>query len=57
MTTEFQKYAPICFLYERNTAISIDITTKLRTHFFNRTNAAEDWLNFDGLKDVSSFSF
>lgn len=53
MATEFQKYAPICFLYERNTQRSSDITSKLQKHFFNYTDAPEDWITFDGLIHVS----
>lgn len=54
MKTEFTTYAPICFLYERMTSRSNVITSKLQTKFFNRT---DDWLTFDGLKDVSLVLF
>lgn len=58
MAMEFQKYAPINFLYERNTPRSTGITSKLKAHFFNSTGASdENWLTFDGLKDVSGFYF
>lgn len=57
MATEFQKYAPICFLYERSTSKSKGITSKLRAHFFNRTDTSENWLTFHGLKDVSFLPF
>lgn len=50
MTTEFTTYAPICFLYERNTPRSNEITTQLQARYFNST---DDWLTFDGLKDVN----
>lgn len=35
MDTEFQTVAPICFLYERDTERSMNISTKLRKEFLN----------------------
>lgn len=55
MTMQFSKYAPVCFLYERNTQRSGEITSQLKAHYFNSTDASADWLTFDGLKDVRWF--
>lgn len=54
MITQFDKWAPVCFLYERDTPKSKEISSKLRRHYFDTESA--DWLQFDGFKDVSRFS-
>lgn len=37
MNVEFEKWAPICFLFERNTKRSKQISHELKQHFLNET--------------------
>lgn len=45
---DFEKYAPICFMYERDTARSLEISKALRDNFLNSTSITRE--SFDGLK-------
>lgn len=53
MTNEFSHFAPISFLYERDTPSSNEISTNLKQFFGPTTYSNENWLTFDGLSDVS----
>lgn len=53
MSSDFTKFAPICFLYERNTVDSKRISSDLQTDFFENINSdSDEWLDFNGLSDV-----
>lgn len=52
MSTNFTHFAPICFLYERNTANSKEITSNLKYDFFEKTFSDKRWLAFEGLSEV-----
>lgn len=51
MNSNFIKLAPVCFFYERNTTESELISLSLKNDFFPDQSA--DWINFDGLSNVS----